>query len=80
MEDVRGVEEVHEPTRNESYLAYLNFAHVQVTGSRLYSVSPEFDGVPQSINIIAACLHEAFDLAEAGEEVCDMSSFNFVET
>ena len=80
MEDVRGATEVHETTRNESYLAYLNFAHVQVTGSRMFTVSPEFDGVPNSVNIIAACLHEAFEFAQDGEEACDMSSFNFVET
>jgi len=80
VEDLRGVADMHEITRNQSYLAYLSFAHVQVTGARLYTVLPDFDGIPDYPAIIAACLHEAYELGREGEDACDMSSLRFTET
>ena len=79
MEDVRGMEDIHNISRSQSYLAYMNFAHVQVTGARFGTVSPDFDGIPENASIIAACLREAYKLGQEEDEACDMSSYNYVK-
>jgi hypothetical protein len=53
---------------NDSYLAYLHFAHTVCTGGRFFTESVSEVGVPANEVIIGACLGEAFFLAQADEE------------
>jgi len=73
MQDIQNI------SRSQSYLAYMNFAHVQVTGARLCTVSPDFDGITTDAAIIAACLREAYELGSEEDTVCEMSTFNYVQ-
>jgi len=73
MQDIQNI------SRSQSYLAYMNFAHVLVTSARLCSVSPNFDGIPTDAAIIPACLHEASELGSEEDTVCEISTFNYVQ-
>ncbi|KAG0123334.1 hypothetical protein HOY82DRAFT_544249 [Tuber indicum] len=48
------------PTLNQAYLRYLHFAHVVVTGSRLYNELPSDGGPNNYARIIGACFTEGY--------------------
>ncbi|KAG0127037.1 hypothetical protein HOY82DRAFT_542192 [Tuber indicum] len=64
-------------TRDESYLRYLHYAHSVVTGSRFFNEAINDVGIPDSGDIIAACLLEAYELVHGDEEVLDPDSCCF---
>ncbi|KAG0125031.1 hypothetical protein HOY82DRAFT_617262 [Tuber indicum] len=70
-------EEPDDLTRNQSYLQYLHFAHTVCTGSRFFNEDPKDTGIPGDDDIIAACLSEAYAIANPKYLTPNTSYYHF---
>ena len=80
IKSIEGVADDEEQiSHNQAYLRYLHFAYTTITGGRLYLEVQGQHGFPSDATIIAACLQEAYELAEhgAGEYVLDTKCYGF---
>lgn len=66
-----------ELTRNQSYLAYLHFAHTVCTGGRFFNEAVSEAGVPPDNDIIGACIAEAFTLFKKKAQIIDTTCYRF---
>jgi len=64
---------------NLAYLRYMHFCYTCITGGRMYTVQGDEKGFPNEASIIAACLREAYELADegAGEDRLDSGCYGF---